>query len=69
VRLFVIGKNATIMFNRQTIIQISEGGLVKEFIAAIQFLKKEQGTEIMYTSDGQRIHMDDVISVNGVRFN
>ena len=57
------------MFNRQTIIQISEGGMVKEFITAIQFLKKEKGAEVMYTSDGQRIQIDDVISVNGVRFN
>lgn len=49
-------------------IRFYENGMIKEAIAAIQALKKERDQEILYTRCGLKINLDQLESINGIRF-
>lgn len=45
-----------------------ENGILKEIRAVISYLKREQEKEILYTRCGKRIELDQLESINGIRF-
>lgn len=49
-------------------IRFYQNGIVREAWAAIQTLKKEKGEEILYTHCGLKINLDQLESINGIRF-
>ncbi|MEZ4799232.1 MAG: hypothetical protein R2809_05510 [Flavobacteriales bacterium] len=49
-------------------IRFYENGIIKEAIAAIHALKKERDQEILYTRCGLKINLDQLESINGIRF-
>lgn len=51
-----------------TQICFKEHGIIKEIKAVVSFLKREQNKEILYTRCGMRIELDQLESINGIRF-
>ena len=51
-----------------TQICFKEHGIMKEIKAVVSFLKREQNKEILYTRCGMRIELDQLESINGIRF-
>lgn len=49
-------------------IRFYQNGIVQEAMAAIQSLKKEKDQEILYTRCGLKINLDQLESINGIRF-
>ncbi len=54
--------------NRANIIRFSKNGVVNEIISAIRQLKKENNQEVLYTQCGERILLDELESIDGIRF-
>ncbi len=48
------------------VFQIMENGSIHQLRAVIAKLKKEGNSEVLYTTCGQRILLDNLISMNGV---
>jgi hypothetical protein len=42
-----------------------ENGMLQEICARIHSLKKERDSEVLYTMDGHRIPLDNLVSING----
>ncbi len=49
-----------------TQISYMEDGLMRVISSKVKFLKKEGNSEILYTSDGLRIPLENLVSMNGV---
>lgn len=45
-----------------------DGGIIREISSSVNKLKKEANAEVLYTSDGHRILLEDLVSMNGVRW-
>jgi len=43
-----------------------ENGALAEIVARVATLRKEQNEEIMYTLEGHRIPLKDLVSLNGL---
>jgi len=54
--------------NTQSAIKFYENGMLKEIWAAVQILKKEKDQEILYTNCGLKINLEQLESINGIRF-
>jgi hypothetical protein len=54
--------------SRTSVIRFSESGMVKEIKTFISCLRRENGSEVVYTQEGHRIMVNDILSVNGVAF-
>lgn len=54
--------------NRANIIRFYKNGVVNEIISAIRQLKKENNQEVLYTQCGERILLDELESIDGIRF-
>lgn len=48
--------------------QFKENGMIHQIKSGIARLKKEGALEVLYTTCGQRILIDDLISMNGVNW-
>lgn len=48
------------------VFQIIENGAIHQLKAGIARLKKEGNNEVLYTTCGQRILLENLISMNGV---
>lgn len=51
-----------------TQICFTDNGILKEIKAVIAMLRREQNKEILYTRCGMRIELDQLESINGIRF-
>jgi hypothetical protein len=49
-------------------IRFYDNGIVKEMMTVISFLKRENNGEYLYTECGQRISLEQLESINGIRF-
>ena len=49
-------------------IRFYDNGIVKELMTVISFLKRENNGEFLYTQCGQRISLEQLESINGIRF-
>ncbi|MFN6378218.1 MAG: hypothetical protein ACK4WD_03020 [Flavobacteriales bacterium] len=49
-------------------IRFYDNGIVKELMTVISFLKRENNGEYLYTQCGQRISLEQLESINGIRF-
>lgn len=56
------------MFQKNAIFLFLENGIPREITCAISQLKKENDGEILYTQNGFRIPLENLISVNGMSF-
>lgn len=52
--------------HRQSVFQIVENGIVKQISSSISQLKKEGTNEVLYTTSGERILLENIISLNGM---
>lgn len=43
----------------------TDNGIVNRIFTGIQMLKREGRNEFLYTEEGQRIPLDQIISING----
>jgi len=48
------------------VFQFMENGVIHQLKAGIEKLKKEGSSEVLYTTCGQRIPLDNLVSMNGV---
>ena len=49
-----------------TILRFNDNGILREIFSSAIRLKKENSTEFLYTAQGVRIALDDLVSLNGV---
>ncbi len=56
------------MTQTPTIIRFNENGIIHEVFSRVQSLRKEQSIEILYTTDGHRIQLDNIISLGSVNW-
>ncbi|MBX7051609.1 MAG: hypothetical protein K1X54_06210 [Flavobacteriales bacterium] len=50
---------------RSNIIHYIDNGMIRTIVTNMFSLRKEQNNEVLYTSDGNRIPLSDLISLNG----
>lgn len=54
--------------NTQAIIRFSDNGMEREVSGQIKALRRENNEEVLYTSCGNRIFVNHILSFNGIRF-
>ncbi|MFN5620631.1 MAG: hypothetical protein ACK478_04960 [Flavobacteriales bacterium] len=54
------------MTHTNVILQFLENGMCKNIQARILKLQREQEQEVLYTQDGLRIPLDNILSINGL---
>jgi hypothetical protein len=54
------------MTNQSPILRFIDNGIIREICSPISGLKKEGASEVLYTGDGHRIMLDDLLSMNGM---
>jgi hypothetical protein len=53
------------MANNNVILRFFENGTIREFQSRIAHLSRENNSEFLYTGDGLRIPLDNLLSING----
>jgi hypothetical protein len=53
------------MANQNVILRFFENGTIREFHSCISRLSRENDAEFLYTGDGLRIPLDNLLSING----
>jgi hypothetical protein len=53
------------MANKNVILRFFENGSIREFQSHIARLSRENNSEFLYTDDGLRIPLDNLLSING----
>ena len=56
------------MTHTNVILQFLENGMCKNIHARIQKLQREHEEEVLYTQDGHRIPLDNILSINGLNW-
>jgi hypothetical protein len=51
-----------------TVIQFLENGILKEIQTAVHHLKRENNSEVLYTQDGSKIEVNNIVRINGYSF-
>jgi hypothetical protein len=54
------------MAHNNVIIRFFENGVIQEMQSRIAKLQRENNTEVLYTHEGIRIPLDDLLSINGL---
>jgi len=54
------------MAHNNVILRFFENGMVLEIQSRISKLQRENNTEVLYTQDGTRIPLDNLLSINGL---
>jgi len=54
------------MAHNNVIIRFFENGVIQEMQSRISKLQRENNTEVLYTQEGTRIPLDDLLSINGL---
>ncbi|MFN8699616.1 MAG: hypothetical protein ACK500_09320 [Flavobacteriales bacterium] len=54
--------------NTQAVIRFSDNGMEREVSGQIKALRRENNEEVLYTSCGNRIFVNHILSFNGIRF-
>jgi hypothetical protein len=54
------------MAHNNVIIRFFENGVIQEMQSRISKLQRENNTEVLYTHEGTRIPLDDLLSINGL---
>jgi hypothetical protein len=54
------------MAHNNVIIRFFENGVIHEMQSRISKLQRENNTEVLYTHEGTRIPLDDLLSINGL---
>lgn len=57
------------MTHTNVILQFLDNGICKKIQARIIKLQREQEQEVLYTQDGLRIPLDNILSINGLSWN
>ena len=57
------------MTHTNVILQFLDNGICKKIQAPISKLQREQEQEVLYTQDGLRIPLDNILSINGLSWN
>ena len=57
------------MYQRISQLEFIENGKLLTLQCSIHLLTREQGVELLLTTEGKRIYIDDLISMNGVAWN
>jgi hypothetical protein len=57
------------MANSNVILRFFENGMVLEIQSRIAKLQRENNTEVLYTQEGTRIPLDNLLSINGLAWN
>ena len=65
-RFFVSLKNNPM--NAQATIRFTDNGTERELSGMIKALRRENNEEVLYTSCGNRIFVNHILSFNGIRF-
>ena len=56
------------MTHTNVILQFLENGMCKNIHARIQKLQREHEQEVLYTQEGHRIPLDNILSINGLNW-
>lgn len=54
------------MAHNSVILRFFENGMVREIQSRITKLQRENNTEVLYTLEGTRIPLDNLLSINGL---
>ncbi|MFN5296074.1 MAG: hypothetical protein ACK5BL_11125 [Flavobacteriales bacterium] len=54
------------MAHNNVIIRFFENGVIQEMQSRISKLQRENNTEVLYTQEGTRIPLEDLLSINGL---
>lgn len=54
------------MAHNNVIIRFFENGVIQEMQSRISKLQRENNTEVLYTQEGTRILLEDLLSINGL---
>jgi hypothetical protein len=57
------------MANKNVILRFFENGMILEIQSRIEKLQRENNTEVLYTQEGTRIPLDNLLSINGLAWN
>ena len=57
------------MANKNVILRFLENGMILEIQSRIAKLQRENNTEVLYTQEGTRIPLDNLLSINGLAWN
>ncbi|MFM7727253.1 MAG: hypothetical protein ACKO7B_11160 [Flavobacteriales bacterium] len=54
------------MTHNNVILTFLENGIVREIQSRIEKLQRENNTEVLYTGEGTRIPLENLLSINGL---
>jgi hypothetical protein len=54
------------MAHNNVILRFFENGIIHEIQSRIATLQRENNTEVLYTQEGTRIPLDNLLSINGL---
>jgi hypothetical protein len=54
------------MAHNNVLLRFFDNGMIHEIQSRIARLQREENTEVLYTQDGKRIPLDNLLSINGV---
>lgn len=54
------------MAHNNVILRFQDNGTIQELHSRISKLQRENNTEVLYTLDGIRIPLDNLLSINGL---
>ena len=54
------------MAHNNVILRFQDNGIIQELHSRISKLQRENNTEVLYTLDGIRIPLDNLLSINGL---
>jgi len=54
------------MAHNNVILRFFENGMICEIQSRISKLQRENNTEVLYTQEGTRIPLDNLLSINGL---
>jgi hypothetical protein len=53
------------MAHNNVILEFFDNGMIREIQSRIEKLQRENNTEVLYTQDGMRIPLENLLSING----
>lgn len=54
------------MAHNNVILRFFDNGMIHEIQSRIARLQREDNTEVLYTQEGKRIPLDNLLSINGL---